>query len=74
MRGVGRKRFALRLVQFKSDHKPRFAFLGDQVLSFIATEVVFERYPFARPSFLTVSHSTNVNLVARAPELCLSTG
>jgi len=32
----------------------RLAFLGDQVLSFIATEVIFERYPRARPSFLTV--------------------
>jgi len=33
----------------------RLAFLGDQVLSMCATDVLFERYPFARSSFLTVS-------------------
>ena len=52
--------FVPRLVQFESDHNPRLAFLGDQVLSFIATEVVFERWPTARPSFLTVRHLMRV--------------
>jgi dsRNA-specific ribonuclease len=52
--------FVPRSVQFESDHNPRLAFLGDQVLSFIATEVIFERYPNARPSFLTVCHLTRM--------------
>ena len=52
--------FVPRLVHFESDHNPRLAFLGDQVLAFIATEVVFERYHTARPSFLTVRHLMRV--------------
>lgn len=48
--------FEPRWVHFESDHNPRLAFLGDQVLSFIATEAIFERYPNARPSYLTVRH------------------
>ena len=52
--------FVPRFVHFESDHNPRLAFLGDQVLAFIATEVVFERYPTARPSFLTVRHLMRV--------------
>jgi len=52
--------FVSRSVHFESDHNPRLAFLGDQVLSFIATEVIFERYPNARPSYLTVCHITRV--------------
>ena len=52
--------FKPRWAHFESDHNPRLAFLGDQVLSFIATDVIFERYPNARPSFLTVRHLSRV--------------
>jgi dsRNA-specific ribonuclease len=52
--------FVPRSVHFESDHNPRLAFLGDQVLAFIATDVIFERYPNARPSYLTVRHLTRV--------------
>lgn len=33
----------------------RLAFLGDQIISLWTTDVIFERYPHARSSFLTVS-------------------
>jgi len=49
-----------RSVHFESDCTPRLAFLGVQVLAFIATEMIFERYPYARPSFLTVRYLTGV--------------
>ena len=54
--------FVLTSVHFESNHSSRLAFLGDQVLSFIATAVIFERYFNARPSFLVVC-SLNASLV-----------